>query len=138
MAVPIYRPQKFPNDAWFRTQRTANPMLFQPCSKRIPTLPAHAIRKEPREDHKRTGDRFEEPRPQIDVMPVQEVTYWLRHCRDTRNPHIPLAHIARAAGLSRMTIWRALTNANASLAVCLALTPVPREIAGGAAPGARV
>ena len=119
--------------AWFRAQRARNPVLFQPAKAHILTL--QAPRKPTPAETQLTGES-KEFRSQIEqrLMPVQDVTYWLRYCRDTRNPHIPLAGIARAAKLSRMTVWRALTGGDASLAVCWKLTPALRMIAAGRVP----
>src|SRR5215467_9443587 len=88
MTMRSYPGQYLATAAWFRTQRAANPRLFQPAKPHILTL--QAPRKPAQAETLQTGES-KEPRSQIEqrLMPVQDVTCWLRYCRDTRNPHIP-------------------------------------------------
>jgi hypothetical protein len=64
-------------------------------------------------------------------MSAAEVVYWLRRCRYDRSRRVPIARIAAASGLSRMTLYRAMAG-DTSEATCAALTPVLTALADGA------
>src|SRR5215475_14500504 len=130
MAARIYPRPKLLNAhvtaAWFRLQMAAHPRLFQPRRSHILTLPT----KERDVAHRA---EYQTPRPQteIAVMSAAEVVHWLRRCRYDRSRRVPIARIAAASGLSRMTLYRAMAG-DTSEATRAALTPVLKALANGA------
>jgi hypothetical protein len=152
MAARIYPRPKWLNAhataAWFQRQMAAHPRLFQPRRVPIRTWPSKERKASQRAEYQAPGTQTEAvditdlpserltreaPGPQtgIAVMSAVEVVYWLRRCRYDRSRRVPIARIAAASGLSRMTLYRAMAG-DASEATCAALTPVLRTVADGA------
>jgi len=152
MAARIYPAPKLLNAhataAWFRFQIAAHPRLFQPRRVPILTLPTKERDASRRTEYQAPRPQTEAvditdlpserlasetPRPQteIAVMSAAEVVYWLRRCRYDRSRRVPIARIAAASGLSRMTLYRAMAG-DTSEPTCAALTPVLRAVADGA------
>jgi hypothetical protein len=74
----------------------------------------------------------DDPQASDGVLSVGEVVSLLRQCRSNRSPRVPIACIAKAAGLSRETLYVAMNTGEASEETCAALAPVLKEIAAGA------
>jgi hypothetical protein len=64
-------------------------------------------------------------------MPAREVVNALRRCRYDRSPRVPIACLARAAGLSRETLYSGMNGGKVSAETCAALTPVLQEVVAG-------
>jgi hypothetical protein len=146
MATRIYPLPKSLNAdataAWFQRQMAAHPRLFQPRRVPILTWPS-------RERDASQKVEYQAPRSQtemvditdlpserftqteIAVMSAAEVVHWLRRYRYDRCRRVPIARIAAASGLSRMTLYRAMAG-DVSEETCAALTPVLRAVADGA------
>ena len=136
MAVRTYpAPRMMPADAtteWFRNQRAANPRLFQSPRKYFLTLPAP--RRSARTEIREAALRLENQKPRSpapSVLSAAEVVYWLRRCRLGNRPRIPISQLAAAAGLHRITLFRAMKTGCVSDATCAALTPLLREVGAG-------
>jgi hypothetical protein len=71
------------------------------------------------------------PGGSIPVLSEREVVNGLLRCLSERPRRAPIACLARAAGLSRMTLYRVMRSSSASKATCAALTPILIELAGG-------
>jgi hypothetical protein len=134
--------------AWFRREMVAHPRLFQPRRTPILTWPSRERDVSRRAEYQAPRPQTEAvditdlpserltretPRPQteIAIMSATEVVYWLRRCRYDRSRRIPIARIAPASGLSRITLYRAMAG-DTSEETCAALTPVLRAVADGA------
>jgi DNA-binding phage protein len=122
--------------AWFRRQMAAHPRLFQPRRVPIRTWPTKERRASQRVECQTSRSQTEEyqtssPKIEPSVMAAAEVIYWLRRCRYDRSRRVPIARVAAASGLSRMTLYRAMAG-DTSEATCAALTPVLRAVADGA------
>ncbi len=76
--------------------------------------------------------RRDEPQASDGVLSAREVVNLLRQCRYSRSPRMPIACLAKAAGLSRETLYVAMNTGEASEETCAALTPILEEIAAGA------
>jgi hypothetical protein len=69
--------------------------------------------------------------PEGQVMSAPEVINALQRCRYDRSRQIPIAALARAAGLSRETLYAGMNSSKVSKETCAALTPVLREVVAG-------
>ena len=65
----------------------------------------------------------------LPVMSEREVMNGLTLCLRGRSPRIPIACVARATGLSRMTLYRVLRSGRASLETRAALSALLTEVA---------
>jgi hypothetical protein len=61
-------------------------------------------------------------------MSAAEEVHWLRRCRYDRSRRFPIARIAAASSLSRITLYRAMAG-GVGEETCAALTPVLRAVA---------
>jgi hypothetical protein len=82
------------------------------------------------------GARFAEARSPKDsadggILSAREVVNLLRQARYDRTRRIPIACLARAAGMSRETLYAGMNSDKVSAQTCVALTLILREIAAG-------
>jgi hypothetical protein len=108
------------------TPNVCTSSFIQPHRVPIPTWPTKE-----RDASQRVECQIPRPQTEITVMSAAEVVYWLRRCRYDRSRRVPIARIAAASGLSRMTLYRAMAG-DTSEATCAALTPVLTALADGA------
>jgi hypothetical protein len=138
-----------------RTNTPALPLLFCLWREQVDGTPAtfahgerHELRPKPKHTNPRSAEtRANQRRQSVEVEPANtppanhpdnlrvptlseaEVIRGLMRCLHDRK--IPLRHVARAAEISHMAIYRALRSGTASEPIRAALTPVLQAIAAG-------
>jgi hypothetical protein len=94
--------------------------------------PAKPARNRYAADDMLADKRNQEPRsPELEILPASEVVSLLRRCRYDRSRRLPIACIARAAGLHRWTLYEVMKTGQASEVTLAALTPILRDVAAG-------